>query len=117
MKRIISIFSVLFFLFIMSCGSSTTATPDTGEAVTIQSLSFSPSTLTIAVGTTVTWTNNGGTNHTVTSGTFGDADSGTEFDSRVVIDGETFVHEFTTAGTYDYHCDLHPTMTGTITVE
>jgi len=81
-----------------------------GHSVTIQNLSFQPNALTVSVGTTVTWTNNDSTQHTVT------ADDGS-FDSGVLQEGATFSQTFTAAGTFSYHCNIHSTMTGTITVQ
>lgn len=82
----------------------------TQESVTIDNLAFSPSSVTISTGDSVNWTNNDSFSHTVTS------DTGA-FDSGTLAPGDTFALEFTTAGTYEYHCSLHPSMTGTITVE
>ena len=79
--------------------------------VDIQNFSFSPSTLTINVGDTVIWTNQDSISHTITS------DSGTELNSLQLSNGQTYSHTFNTAGTYNYHCSVHPTMKGTIVVE
>jgi len=83
------------------------ATPS-GPAVTLSGLSFNPDTLTVKAGSTVTWTNMDNTTHTVTSATGA-------FDKAVGFQ-ETFSFTFTKAGTYHYHCKIHPTMTGTIVV-
>jgi plastocyanin len=107
-------------------GGSTTPTPTravTGptQAVTITTNSsgsfvFSPSTLTIKVGTTVTWKNTTQTPHTVTS-----LDANKTFnsgDNTPINSNMTFSFTFTKAGTYKYQCDFHPqTMQGTITVQ
>lgn len=86
---------------------------DAGAAngsVSIASFAFSPSTVTVNVGESVTWTNNqAGVPHTVTS------DSGA-FDSGNLSSGGTFQHTFTTAGTFAYHCNIHPSMQGTVVV-
>ncbi len=82
--------------------------PPAAVSVTIKDFSFSPGTLTIAKGTTVKWTNAGPSTHTVTSATF---DSG-----NINAPNGTFSHTFATAGTYAYHCSIHPNMTGSITV-
>jgi len=81
-----------------------------GNAVTIANFSFGPSTVEVPVGTTVTWTNTDSTNHTVT------ADDGS-FDSKAISSSQTFTQTFSTAGTFKYHCSIHPTMTGTVTVK
>jgi plastocyanin len=81
----------------------------TGAAVAIKDFSFQPASISVVVGSTVTWTNNDTTGHTVS------ADDGS-FDSGTVAPGATFSHTFDTAGTFTYHCNIHPSMTATITV-
>jgi len=89
-----------------------TATASTGgTSVTIASYAFSPQSLTIKVGTKITWTNNDGVAHTVTS------DNHTTFNSGPISPGSTYSFTFTKAGTYTYHCSIHPTMTATIVVQ
>lgn len=77
--------------------------------VFIQGHAFNPSNITVAVNTTVTWTNKDAVSHTVTSntGVFGSALLGTN---------GTFSFKFTAAGIYPYHCTPHPDMTATVTV-
>ncbi|MDD5417747.1 MAG: rhodanese-like domain-containing protein [Candidatus Nanoarchaeia archaeon] len=70
---------------------------------------YSPSELHVAVGTTVTWTNEGNMQHTVTSNTG-------LFDSGLLSNGATFSYAFDTAGTYDYYCIPHPFMIGSVVV-
>ena len=89
------------------CASSAPATA--GTSVSIQDFSFQPATLSVPVGASVTWTNNDTTSHTVT------ADDGS-FDSGPVAPGMTFTQVFATAGTFTYHCKIHPSMTASITV-
>ena len=82
----------------------------TDQQVTIADFSFDPATVTISVGETVTWTNNGPHNHTVT------ADDGS-FDSGDLAPGDAFANVFDTAGTFTYHCANHPDrMQGTVMV-
>jgi plastocyanin len=72
---------------------------------------FSPAQLTVSVGTTVIWTNNGFSSHTVTSS------SGGVFDSGLLGRGTMFQFRFTTAGSFPYFCRVHgQVMSGTITV-
>jgi plastocyanin len=78
-------------------------------AVSIVDFAFQPASLEVAAGTTVTWTNTGQEKHTAT------ADDGT-FDSKNLQPGESFSYTFDTPGTYAYHCEIHPQMTGTIVV-
>lgn len=83
----------------------------TTHAVKISNFSFNPEALTINSGDTVTWTNDDTANHTIVS------DSGSELNSSTIAHGATFSHTFNTAGTFNYHCSIHLTMTGSITVK
>ncbi|MCX6711532.1 MAG: cupredoxin family copper-binding protein [Candidatus Woesearchaeota archaeon] len=78
--------------------------------VDIQNFAFSPSTMNIAKGDTITWTNYDSVPHTVTS------DSGSELDSSSISPGQTYTHTFNTAGTFTYHCNFHVTMKATVIV-
>jgi plastocyanin len=80
-----------------------------GTAVSIVDFAFQPASIEVPAGSTVTWTNTGGAPHTVT------ADNGA-FDSGQLAPGASFSQTFTTPGTYTYHCDIHPRMTGTVVV-
>ncbi len=71
---------------------------------------FDPATLTIKTGTQVVWTNMSDAPHTVTS------DNGTFNTSSNITQNQTFMFTFTTAGTFPYHCNVHPYMKATITV-
>ena len=73
----------------------------------INNFMFMPTSLTVPVGTTVTWKFDDSTQHTVTA-------DDKSFSSRPTAGGQTFTHTFTTAGTVAYHCSIHPFMTGTI---
>ncbi len=79
-------------------------------SVTIDNFSFSPATLTVPSGTTVTWTNQDDMVHTVTA-----ADRA--FSSQGLETGDTYAHTFTAPGTYTYFCALHPRMTATVIVK
>jgi plastocyanin len=76
----------------------------------IDNFSFSPGTLTVAVGTTVTWTNRDDIPHTVVS---------TEgvFKSKVMDTDEKFSYTFSKAGVFPYFCSVHPKMTGKVVVQ
>jgi plastocyanin len=76
----------------------------------ISNFSFSPAPATIHVGDTLRWTNNDGTSHTVT------ADDGS-FTSPSLPSQGTFSHTFNEPGTVAYHCAIHTSMHGTVTVE
>jgi plastocyanin len=81
-----------------------------GPRVTISNFTFSPASLTVPVGTTVTWINQDDTAHTVTS-----VDQ--KFGSQALDTGDTFTFKFTAPGAYAYFCTLHPQMVGKIIVQ
>ena len=97
-----------------SGGNSVTISP--GSSAPSNGKFFVPETLTVSKGTTVTWTNGDSTLHTVTSGSAESGNSGTEFDSSYLAAGKTFQHQFSTSGTFDYYCTLHPYMKGKVVV-
>jgi plastocyanin len=78
--------------------------------VTIRDFEYAPPTVTIDVGDTVTWSNDGPTGHTAT------ADGGS-FDTGLLADGESGSHTFDQAGSFSYFCEPHPFMKGTVTVQ
>lgn len=86
-------------------------TPPTGSgstgAVTILAFSFTPATVTIARGGSVTWTNSDPVPHTAT---------GSGWDTGNLANGEKKAVTFATAGTFDYRCNIHPAMTGKVVV-
>lgn len=77
--------------------------------VTIQDFAFIPPQINVSVGSTVTWTNQDAVVHTATS------DTGL-FDSGVLSKGSKFSFTFNQAGTFAYHCAIHPYMTGNVVV-
>ena len=91
-----------------SSGSSPTAT----DTVTIENYAFSPESITVKVGTKVTWTNKDSVGHTVTA----DKPSADAPNSDVFMQGKSYSFTFTKAGTYNYHCTPHPYMKATVTV-
>ncbi len=76
---------------------------------------YSPSEFTTLAGSEVTWLNDSGIIHTVTSGTPGDGPDG-KFDSSIIMSDDSFSHTFIEAGNYQYFCTIHPWMTGTVIV-
>jgi plastocyanin len=78
--------------------------------VKIDNFSFSPATITVAAGTTVTWTNRDDIPHTVVS-------DDKVFKSKVLDTDEKFSYTFSKPGTYPYFCSIHPKMTGKIVVQ
>ena len=85
--------------------------------VSIVDFGFSPATIAVTAGTTVTWTNTGGVIHSVTSDT-GAFDSSPSCPAGACINpGSSYSHVFATAGTFAYHCRVHSNMHGTIIVK
>jgi plastocyanin len=81
--------------------------------VTIDNYQFAPATLTVAVGSSITWTNHDSDIHSVA------ADDGDPvmFKSAGLDTDDKYSFTFTKPGTYLYHCTLHPHMTGKIVVQ
>jgi plastocyanin len=78
--------------------------------VDIDQFTFTPQHVTVKTGTTVTWINDDDVPHTVASST-------KFFKSKALDTKDKFSFTFTTPGTYEYFCSLHPHMTGAIVVE
>ncbi|MGC1133189.1 MAG: plastocyanin/azurin family copper-binding protein [Nitrososphaeraceae archaeon] len=86
-------------------------------ASTLTDTAFQPNPANIQVGDTVSWTNNDNTIHTVIEGnpaTGGEVEGG--FASEILGPGVTFEHTFNQTGTFEYYCNLHPNMVGTVIV-
>ena len=93
-------------------GSGTTvasAAATATDKISAKDFDFHPSTITVKAGTTVTWTNNDATQHQI-------ADDNHAFQGDAISHGQTFTHAYTAAGTFGFHCAIHPSMTGSVTV-
>lgn len=88
---------------------TTTVPGTTSTGVQIVDFNFLPGDVTVNVGDQVTWTNTGSSAHTVVA-------NGRSFASDLLTTGLTFSHTFPSPGTFAYFCDIHPQMTGTVTV-
>jgi plastocyanin len=118
MRRSVSV-AVLSATLLFGAGTIITGTknvlagaqqkPEAAE-VKIDNFSFGPATLTVPVGTTVTWTNRDDIPHTVVS-------TDGVFKSKVLDTDEKFSFTFSKAGTYSYFCSIHPKMTGKVVVQ
>ncbi len=106
---------------LLACSGSSDATGPNGgnnnnnnnnnpNTVTIASFAFSPDTMVVAKGATVTWQNNDAVTHTATG------DNG-EFDTGHIASGASGTATFNTTGTITYHCAIHPSMHGVIKVQ
>jgi plastocyanin len=103
---------VMIAMLLLAGSLSVTASdqPTAANAeVKIDNFSFGPQELTVASGTTVTWTNRDDIPHTVVS-------TDGVFKSKVRDTDEKFSYTFTKAGTYPYYCSVHPKMTGKVVV-
>ena len=76
---------------------------------------YTPASITINAGDTVTWNNADTAAHTVTGGSPADGPSGV-FDSSLVMAGADYAFTFNDKGSYKYFCMVHPWMTGSVTV-
>ena len=90
--------------------SSGSAPAGGGSTVEIMNFMFMPGSLTVPVGTTVTWKFDDSTDHTVIA-------DDNSFASSPMANGQTFTHTFSSAGTVAYHCSIHPFMKGRIIVK
>ncbi len=115
----------ILIALVLACGCTGYSTPPGPEVpgttpvpaastVAIQNFAFVPTTLQIAQYTTVTWTNLDTAAHQVESDQTGQ--TGIVFGSLPLEQGGTYSYTFTKAGTYSYHCRIHPSMTGSIIV-
>jgi hypothetical protein len=116
MKKIIGIFICMLMTLPVVPLAAEQMNPSTmilifplSQNVTIVDYQFIPATLTVPVGTKVIWTNNGPSIHTVTS------DTGI-FNSGNIPVGQKWNYTFNVAGSFPYHCAIHASMHGTITV-
>ena len=131
LRPLLAVVALMAVLAVAGCGSSgggtsssasstpaSAATPTSGGAtaasggstVEIANFMFTPMTLTVSAGTTVTWKFDDSTPHTV-------AADDNSFMSPPMSKGQTYTHTFATAGTVKYHCSIHPFMTGVIVVK
>jgi plastocyanin len=102
---------------VMVAGCTSTSNPSPSpvastasqNTVAIKDYAFSPSTLTIQKGANVTWRNDDSVQHQITS-------DSQAFSSPLFGTGGTYTYQFNTTGTFPYHCSIHPSMKGTVTV-
>ncbi len=119
MKKILIPILIILAILFSGCSSSagtqapagTSGLPVTGNEakVTISGFAFDPATITVKAGETVTWTNEDTASHTVVA-------DDNSWQSPSISKGSTFSHTFTTAGTFAYHCSIHPKMKASVIV-
>ena len=117
MKKTLFIGLLVIAVLISGCTTTTTTRPapdltpqapgtttPSSVSVVIKNFAFTPDIVEISKGTTVTWTNDDGVRHTVTS-----VPQGT-FDSGPIDPGKTYSYTFNQAGTFEYSCTIHPSI-------
>jgi len=124
-RRTFSVRPMLFVatlsLALVACTSSPSSSAQSstgsgGNTVTMAGLAFSPTSLTVAVGTTVTFKNNDTVDHTVTNGKDGKPDANAAFDKSLPT-GQSVDITFDKAGTFNVTCKIHASMNMTVTVQ
>jgi plastocyanin len=108
--RNICIAIALAVVLAVAAGLPATSAQAVDTQVKIDNFTFAPQHITVKAGTTVTWINDDDIPHTVAS-------SSKLFKSKALDTEDKFSFMFTTPGTYEYFCSLHPHMTGAIVVE
>jgi len=108
-RALLTLVSVAALWLIAPSRPSRAAPPDSTQIV-IKDFTFTPNSLTVKAGSTVTWVNRDDEPHNVVS------DTGS-FRSGAVDTNETFSFKLDNPGTYPYHCALHPRMVATIIVQ
>jgi len=98
---------------VLLSGIRTTGEASAVNAITMGDNFFQPVGMTVPAGTTVQWRNDGVLPHTVTS----DPGAARTFDSGILRTGGTYSLTFDAPGSFAYHCDVHPEMTGAVVVE
>ncbi|WP_041856063.1 cupredoxin domain-containing protein [Candidatus Korobacter versatilis] len=106
--RVLMVLAVLLASAVAFAQTPVAAQPAT--AVAIDNFMFSPMTIEVERGTTITWVNKDDIPHVVASTTG-------KFKSRAIDTDGTFAFTFTEPGTYEYYCSIHPKMVGKIVVK
>ena len=112
MKRRTAIVVALAGLFglLLVAGPAIAANGSVSIKESDERYAYTPRTVYINVGDSVTWTNDSDATHTV------DSDTGSELAFDDLTAGKTFDHTFSATGTFAYHCDIHAYMKGTVVV-
>lgn len=118
LRTIVAVIALASVVALVGCGGAP-STPAGGTggtggsgasavSVSLKNMAFDPAVIDVAVGGTVTFTNNDSVDHTVT---------GASFDSGPLAPGATFSQTFATAGTFPIRCTIHPSMTASVNVK
>ena len=106
------LYLVLMAVLISGCSPQVVedkAAPAEPNTIQINHFVFEPQELTVDAGTTVTWKHNDNVAHTVVSAGL--------FESETLARGDVFTFTFLERGEYEYHCSIHPSMTGKVIVK
>ena len=114
----VALWALVLLAFVFAAGIHASSAPvpaGSGDdakkfEVVVDNFSFSPATLTVPVGATVTWTNRDDVPHTIVN-------TDGKFKSAALDTDEKFSFTFSAVGTYDYYCSVHPKMTGKVIVK
>ena len=110
MNRVFRLAAPVAFGLAASAPGAEASAPAAAAAVHIANFTFSPATISVRPGTTVTWTNDDDIPHTVVA-------TNGAFRSKVLDSGEHFSFTFAKAGEFNYFCSIHPHMTGIVIVK
>jgi plastocyanin len=109
-------FSVTSLLQVVSSQNETSSVAIVpGSSSPFNGQFYVPNAVTVSPNSSVSWTNQDTSSHTVTSGDFTTGPSG-QFDSGLLNTGATFTHQFATPGVYSYYCTIFPFMSGLVNV-
>lgn len=92
------------------------AAPVSANTVTMENFAFNPSSITVKKGTTVTWTNKDSVAHQVSSDPYPSHTDLPGLFSNSLSQNQTYSFTFDKIGVFGYHCQIHPSMKGTVTV-
>ncbi len=101
---VLILLAAFFLSYFVPHGSFVGKAVGVTHTISIQNFAFTPLVITVQTGDTITWVNNDQALHTVVSSDTGPLDSGD------LSNGQSYSYTFTTAGTYDYICSIHPFM-------
>jgi plastocyanin len=101
---------VLSFFVLHARNASSQDANTRSTEIKVDNFTFSPGTLIVAVGSSVTWTNKDDIPHVIAS-------TDGLFKSKALDTDDHYSYHFTKAGTYNYFCSIHPKMTGKIIVQ
>ena len=110
MTRKLCVATALAAAILATAATFAAASAQSNTEVKIDQFAFAPQRVTVKAGTTVTWINDDDIPHTVASST-------KLFKSKALDTEDKFSFTFTTPGSYEYFCSIHPHMTGSIVVE